>query len=148
MLAVPNSCLEIFKPLGLASLVMLHDGGVYWPRRNYLELYWRWPLICLMLCTPSGRKQQQSFKGRTKCKYRDLANYFPFPSLRLGWVRMQVKTRAWTDLDSSSICHGKDQWRCEMRLSDLSVCNRADVLVNEGAEMHRCLLPVPLPLFL
>lgn len=35
-----------------------------------------------------------------------------------------------------------------MRLSDLSVCNRADVLVNEGAEMHRCLLPVPLPLFL
>lgn len=29
MLAVPNSCLEIFKPLGLASLVMLHDGGVY-----------------------------------------------------------------------------------------------------------------------
>lgn len=104
MLAVPNSCLEIFKPSGHASLVMLHDGGAYWPRRNYLELYWRWPLICLMLCTPSGRKQQQSFKGRTKCKWRDLANYFPFPDLRLGWMRMQVKTRGWTDLDSPSTC--------------------------------------------
>lgn len=29
MLAVLNSCLKIFKPLGYASLMMLHNDGVY-----------------------------------------------------------------------------------------------------------------------
>jgi len=45
-----------------------HDVAQRWCLLTMPELCWRWPLVCLTLRTPSGRKRQQAFKGRTKCK--------------------------------------------------------------------------------